>query len=63
LAVVVLPFDEAVMPADYYLRQAARARRLAEEATTPAVRGRLREAARKCEQLADRVVDQRLAPG
>jgi hypothetical protein len=62
MAVLVLP-PGAVMPADYYLRRAERARRLADEATTSAIRGRLREAACKCEQLADRVVDQRLAPG
>jgi hypothetical protein len=44
-----------VMPADYYRRQAARVRRLADEATTPKIKEQLRETAREYERLAERV--------
>jgi hypothetical protein len=43
------------LPAAYYQRLAARARRLAEESTTPAIKGRLRAAALEYERLAQRV--------
>ncbi len=43
------------MPADYYRRQAAQARRLADEATTPAVKERLRDLAAQFERLAEGV--------
>jgi len=43
------------MPADYYRRQAARLRKLANEATTSAIKEHLREVALQYEQLADRV--------
>jgi hypothetical protein len=43
------------MPADYYRRLAARVRRLADEATTPAIKGQLHETARRYERLAERV--------
>jgi hypothetical protein len=39
------------MPADYYRRQAAQARRLADEATTPAVKQHLRDLAAHFERL------------
>jgi hypothetical protein len=45
------------MPAEYYRRHAARLRQLAEDATTPAVKDRLRETARECERLAERVAE------
>jgi len=43
------------MPADYYRRQAAQARRLAGDATTPAVKERLRDLAAHFERLAEGV--------
>ena len=43
------------LPADYYRRHAARVRRLADEATTPALKEHLREVARQYERLAERV--------
>jgi hypothetical protein len=43
------------LPAAYYQRLAARARRLAEESTTPAIKDRLRAAALEYERLAQRV--------
>lgn len=43
------------MPADYYRRLAARVKRLADEATTPAIKGQLHETAREYERLAERV--------
>jgi hypothetical protein len=43
------------LPADYYRRHAARVRRLASEATTPAVKEHLREVALEYERLAERV--------
>jgi hypothetical protein len=43
------------VPADYYRRHAARVRRLASEATTPAVKEHLRETALEFERLAARV--------
>jgi hypothetical protein len=45
------------MPADYYRRHAARLRRLADEATTPAVKAQLHESIRKFERLAGGVDD------
>jgi hypothetical protein len=43
------------LPADYYRRHAARVRKLASEATTPAIKEHLREVALEYERLADRV--------
>ncbi len=43
------------LPADYYRRHAARVRKLASEATTPAVKEHLREVALEYERLAERV--------
>ena len=43
------------LPADYYRRHAARVRRLADEATTPALKEHLREVALEYERLAERV--------
>jgi hypothetical protein len=43
------------LPADYYRRHAARVRKLASEATTPAIKEHLREVAQEYERLADRV--------
>jgi len=43
------------LPADYYRRHAARVRRLADEATTPALKEHLREVAGQYERLAERV--------
>jgi hypothetical protein len=43
------------MPADYFRRQAAQARRLAGDATTPAVKERLRDLAPRFERLAEGV--------
>jgi hypothetical protein len=43
------------MPAGYYRRQAAQARRLADEATTPAVKEHLRNLAAQLERLAEGV--------
>jgi hypothetical protein len=50
------------MPAEYYRRQAARVRRLADEATTPAIKGQLRQTAREYERLAERVASEDPAP-
>jgi hypothetical protein len=43
------------LPADYYRRHAARIRRLASDATTPAVKEHLREVALEYDRLAERV--------
>ena len=43
------------LPAEYYRRHAARVRRLANEATTAAVKDHLREVAQEYERLAERV--------
>jgi len=43
------------MPAHYYRRHAARVRKLASEATTPAVKQHLEEVAGQYERLAERV--------
>jgi hypothetical protein len=43
-----------VRPADYYRRLAARVRRLADEATTAAIKSQLYETVRKYERLAAR---------
>jgi hypothetical protein len=43
------------LPAEYYRRHAQRVRRLAGEATTPAIRKHLRELASQYERLAKRV--------
>jgi len=43
------------LPAEYYRRHAARVRRLANEATTSAVKGHLHEVALEYERLAERV--------
>jgi hypothetical protein len=43
------------LPAEYYRRHAARVRRLAGEATTPAIKEHLREVAVEYERLAERV--------
>jgi hypothetical protein len=43
------------MPADHYRRRAAAARRLAGEATTPAVKQHLRDLAAQFERLAEGV--------
>jgi histone H3/H4 len=42
------------LPADYYRRHAARVSKLAEEATTAAIKEHLREVAREYERLAER---------
>jgi len=42
------------MPAEYYRREAARVRRLADEATTPAIKTHLRDVAGQYERLAER---------
>jgi hypothetical protein len=47
------------MPADYYSREAARLRRLAGEATTPAVKQHLRKQAAEFDRLAGRLEDVR----
>ena len=44
------------IPADYYRRHAARIWQLVNDATTPAVKEHLREAARAYERLAQRVL-------
>jgi len=41
------------MPGEYYRRQAARVRNLAQEATTPTVREHLADVAREYEKLAE----------
>jgi hypothetical protein len=43
------------LPAEYYRRHAARVRRLASEATTPAIREHLSEVAGQYDRLAERV--------
>jgi hypothetical protein len=43
------------LPAEYYRRHAARVRRLANEATTAAIKEHLREVALEYERLAERV--------
>ena len=43
------------LPAEYYRRHAARVRRLANEATTPAIREHLSEVAGQYDRLAERV--------
>jgi hypothetical protein len=45
------------LPADYYRRQAAQARRLASDATTPAVKEHLRNLATRFERLAESVAE------
>lgn len=42
------------MPSDYYRREAARVRQLADEATTPAIKAHLRSVAVEYERLAQR---------
>ena len=49
------PTGTPPLPADYYRRHAARVRRLASEATTPAVKDHLRDVAQEYERLAERV--------
>ena len=49
------PSTTPPLPAEYYRRHAARVRRLAGEATTPAVKEHLREVAIEYERLAERV--------
>jgi hypothetical protein len=49
------PSTTSAVPATYYRRLAARVRRLAEETTTPAIKGRLHAAALEYERLAKRV--------
>ncbi|HVC54551.1 MAG TPA: hypothetical protein VND95_01265 [Stellaceae bacterium] len=49
------PATTPPLPADYYRRHAARVRKLASEATTPAVKDHLREVALEYERLAERV--------
>ena len=44
------------MPCEYYRQQAARVRRLAQEATTPALRGHLADVALQYEKLAESAV-------
>jgi hypothetical protein len=46
---------DPILPADYYRRHAARVRRLASEATTPAVKAHLQDVAGQYERLAERV--------
>jgi len=53
--VVDNPSSPQAMPAAYYLKLAARVRRLAEETTTPAIKGRLQATALEYERLAKRV--------
>ena len=48
------PHTSPRMPAEYYRREAARVRRLADEATTPAIKAHLRDVARQHERLAQR---------
>ena len=43
------------LPADYYRRHAVRVRKLAREATTPAIKEHLHEVAVEYERLAERV--------
>ena len=49
------PMEHPPQPTEYYRRHAARVRDLARQATTPAVKQRLREAAQEYERLAERV--------
>jgi len=49
------PAAHPPLPAEYYRRHAARVRRLADEATTAAVKDHLREVALEYERLAERV--------
>ena len=53
----------ATVPADHYRRRAAQARRLADEATTPAVKQHLRDLAARFERLAEGVDTSGLASG
>jgi len=48
------PHTSPRMPAEYYRREAARVRRLADEATTPAIKAHLRGVAGQYERLAER---------
>ncbi len=57
------PLTDPPLPAEYYRRHAARVRRLASEATTPAIREHLRDVALQYESLAERVDDGRSAVG
>jgi small subunit ribosomal protein S21 len=54
------PTISPVRPADYYRRMAARARRLADEATTPRIKSQLHETVRKYERLAERAEQETL---
>jgi len=47
------PSGHPPLPADYYLRHAARVRALARDATTPAVKQHLNEVASEYERLAE----------
>jgi hypothetical protein len=49
------PQTNPPLPADYYRRHAARVRKLASEATTPAVKQHLEDVAGQYERLAERV--------
>ena len=49
------PLTPSPVPAEYYRRLAARVRRLAEEATTSAIKEQLHQTAREYERLAERV--------
>jgi hypothetical protein len=49
------PQTNPPLAGEYYRRHAARMRRLAREATTPAIREHLQDVAAKCERLAERV--------
>ena len=50
------PETNPPLPGEYYRKHAAWLLRLAGEATTPAIRGHLRDEAAKYERLAERVV-------
>lgn len=53
--VIEPPQSVSAMPVEYYRRHAARVRQLAREATTPAIKERLRAVADECDRLAERV--------
>jgi hypothetical protein len=51
------------VPADHFRRRAAEARRLAADATTPAVKQHLRDLAAQFERLAEGVAQQEVTSG
>lgn len=48
------PTGSSLLPADYFRQHAARVRTLARDATTPAIKKRLEDAALDYERMADR---------